>query len=359
MSDGPSDTSPAKSRWFRFSPRLALLRQNAFSAETPRRLVWRDRLSRLSAVVVAVALVGSLVGQVLRDRWVVTALLMYIPLPVVGLAAVAVDLLRGGRTLRRPRFGFAGIGLLSAVFGALPLVAWGAKLSLSSGGGTLTVMQWNVRWGGTGGEAGWQSIVADVRQRSPDIVILSEAPGQERISEMLGQLGGSWQSVHIENAPRAHYLYRLLVASRYPVTLERETPITNGMTMEATVVSDKETMRLLVVDGESNPLLSRTQRLSDVLALCRAASKRGRPIDVLAGDVHSVGRSIGFDAFPEKGNRLASDNARGWRGTFPSWCPLYDIDHVWLGGYLSARECAFVTNRHTDHRGQTVRVRMP
>jgi endonuclease/exonuclease/phosphatase (EEP) superfamily protein YafD len=129
--------------------------------------------------------------------------------------------------------------------------------------------------------------------------------------------------------------------------------------MEATVVSDKGTMRILVVDGESSPLLSRTQRLSDVLALTRAASKRGQSIDLIAGDFNAVGRSIGFDAFADKGFRLASDRARGWRGTFPSWCPLYDIDHVWVGGYPSATECTFVTNRHTDHRGQVVRVRMP
>src|SRR5689334_908290 len=106
MSDSPSDTPPAKSRRFGFSPRLGLNCKNALSAEAPGRRAWLGRLSRLSAVVVAVALVGSLVGQVVRDRWVVTALLMYVPLPVVGLAAVAVDLLRGGRTLRRPRFGF-------------------------------------------------------------------------------------------------------------------------------------------------------------------------------------------------------------------------------------------------------------
>ena len=86
---------------------------------------------------------------------------------------------------------------------------------------------------------------------------------------------------------------------------------------------------------------------------------RAGPIDLIAGDFNTVGRSIGFDAFAQKGYQLASDRARGWRGTFPSWCPLYDIDHVWVGGYLSASECTFVTNPHTDHRGQTVRVRMP
>src|SRR3982751_1458018 len=112
----------------------------------PPRRPWRGRVLRVSATVIALALLASLAGQLLRDRWVVTALLMYIPLPLVGLLSVAADLLGGGRTLRRPRFGFGGIGLLSAVFGALPLVAWGAKPGATSLGPTMTVMQWNVRW---------------------------------------------------------------------------------------------------------------------------------------------------------------------------------------------------------------------
>src|SRR4051794_12627892 len=158
------------------------------SPSPPPRRVRRGRALQVSATLIALALVASLAGQLVRDRWVVTALLMYIPLPLVGLLSVAVDLLRGGRTLRRPRFGFAGIGVLSAIFGALPLVAWGPKPGPAAGAGTLTVMQWNVRWGGTGGEAGWQSIVADVRQRSPDVVILSEAADPPRVSGMLAQL---------------------------------------------------------------------------------------------------------------------------------------------------------------------------
>src|SRR3954454_2245575 len=102
----------------------------------PPRRAWRGRVLRVSATVIALALLASLAGQLLRDRWVVTALLMYIPLPLVGLLSIAVDLLGGGRTLKRPRFGFAGIGLLSAVFGALPLVAWGPKPGPTSLGPT-------------------------------------------------------------------------------------------------------------------------------------------------------------------------------------------------------------------------------
>src|SRR3954447_9240806 len=115
----------------------------------PPRRPWRGRVLRVSATVIALALLASLAGQLLRDRWVVTALLMYIPLPLVGLLSVAVDLLCGGRGLEGPRFGFAGIGLLSAGFGALPLVAWGPKPGPTARGPTMTVMQWNVRWGGT------------------------------------------------------------------------------------------------------------------------------------------------------------------------------------------------------------------
>src|SRR4051812_4067729 len=116
------------------------------SPSPPPRRFQRGRVLQVSATVIALALVASLAGQLLRDRSVVAALLMYIPLPLVGLASTGVDLLRGGRTLRRPRFGFAGIGLLSAVLGALPLVAWGSKTSQTAGGRTLTVIQWNVRW---------------------------------------------------------------------------------------------------------------------------------------------------------------------------------------------------------------------
>ena len=72
-------------------------------------------------------------------------------------------------------------------------------------------------------------------------------------------------------------------------------------------------------------------------------------------------RGVGFDPFPELsgGYRLASRSAVGWRGTFPSECPLLDIDHVWLGRGLPIRDCELFGHAACDHRGQSVSFYLP
>ena len=77
--------------------------------------------------------------------------------------------------------------------------------------------------------------------------------------------------------------------------------------------------------------------------------------------MNSVGRSIGFDALASAGDgyRLASTRAAGWRGTFPAWCPLYDIDHIWARrGSIEVLSCEFFSNGSTNHRGQVAGIRM-
>jgi len=115
-------------------------------------------------------------------------------------------------------------------------------------------------------------------------------------------------------------------------------------------------VRILVVDGKSNPFASRLPFLRAVAELCRAAAEEGRPFDALAGDFNAPGRGIGFDSLTAQGYSLAGRSAAGWRGTFPSWLPLYDIDHVWLRPGLRLRSCTLFTGAASDHRGQFVSV---
>jgi hypothetical protein len=138
------------------------------------------------------AAVGGLIGQILRDRWPVVALLMYVPLLPVGLAALGLDAIGRGRTLPRARFGLSAVGIVAAVVGLAlgighaPPSAPGAP-SISA----ITVLQWNLRWGGGGGghdgEADrWGSLCDDVARHAPDIVILSESPGENRLPPVSG-----------------------------------------------------------------------------------------------------------------------------------------------------------------------------
>src|SRR3954471_1826271 len=118
----------------------------------PRRTRLR-RLADAAGVALAVPLTLGLFGQLLRDRTTPLLYLNYIPVVPLGAAAVAFDLLRRGRTVRRPRFGYAAIGALAVLVGAVPLV--GLRPERQGGpataGKTLTVLHWNVRWGGRGG----------------------------------------------------------------------------------------------------------------------------------------------------------------------------------------------------------------
>jgi hypothetical protein len=117
-------------------------------------------------------------------------------------------------------------------------------------------------------------------------------------------------------------------------------------------------VRLLVVDGQSNPFYSRLPFLRAIAEACQRAADTGHPYDAVVGDFNTPSRSIGFDALAAQGYTLASRSARGWRGTFPSLMPVYDIDHVWLAPKIHVRSCTLFNGPSTDHRGQFVRLRM-
>lgn len=117
-------------------------------------------------------------------------------------------------------------------------------------------------------------------------------------------------------------------------------------------------MRVLAVDGMSDPRLSRTRRLLELADECARADREGRPVDLIAGDFNSVGTSIGFNALASTagGYALASRQTRGWRATWPSYFPMYDIDHVWVSKRWGVIGCDRFSTLGSDHRAQVVDV---
>jgi len=219
------------------------------------------------------------------------------------------------------------------------------------------VIQWNVRWGGGGSGADgkqerWDSICQDIARHTPDIILLSESPRRERIEHLEHTLGAEWTSVVSQSEQRAHYLYRMVVLSRWPVILEREAAIPTGRVMQGLVSAPGGNVRVLVVDGESHVWHERVPRLRAVAQFCRDAEAAGQPINIIAGDFNAIGRSIGFDAIAEAGYYSATKN----RATWPSICPVYDIDHLWVGNGRGVMSVEQRTNLATDHIGNTVRL---
>jgi endonuclease/exonuclease/phosphatase (EEP) superfamily protein YafD len=323
--------------------------------------------ARGRAVVAAGALslmaLGA-VGQIARDRNVPLALMMYIPLLPVGLCAVAVDLLARGRCVPRVRFGLAIAGAAAAVWGGALMTGGSSPEPAPPGSTEISLLHWNVMWGGHD-PSQWRETAAKIVLRNPDLVVLSEAPSDDRVADALSQSGPRWNVVYITNPPKTGYWYNPMVCSRGPLKIERRVDIRNGAAMSVLAGVKGRTVRLLVVDGKSDPRILRTPMLHDIAAACDEAARRDEPIDLVVGDFNSMGRSIGFDALTVAGGggyRRAAPVSGGWRATWPAPVPLYDIDHVWLRSSLAGPRivgCELFSSRRTDHRGQFVRLAFP
>ncbi|WP_435008517.1 endonuclease/exonuclease/phosphatase family protein [Tundrisphaera lichenicola] len=318
--------------------------------------VWLIRKAITIGLVLSIA--AGVVGQVLRDRSVVLALLMYLPLLPLGLAAVGWDAIRRGRGLLGPRFGLGGLGLATVIGSTWPMIGSGPG---TSHGPEISVLHWNVIWGGGQGLSPGRraSIRREILDREADLIVLSEAPPDDWLDGLVASMGPGASRVQVQHGPRDSYWYKLVVCSKGPLRLVRRESIADGAGMVVEAEVRGRVVRLLVVDAKSNPLLSRTPRLLDIARACRRAREAGEPIDVVAGDFNSVGRSLGFDAIEAEGYVLASRASRGWRGTFPSPMPVFDIDHVWVRRELPGLRDELFTNFASDHRGQVVRFGIP
>ncbi len=226
----------------------------------------------------------------------------------------------------------------------------------------MTFLHWNVLWGGRPRtDASWESIQADILRRSPDVIVLSEAPPDARLDSLGRKLGPGWTSVRVEHDATKPYWYKLVAFSRWPVRRGKIVPIRNGTAVEVRVARPGRPIRLLVVDGQSKITQLRTPMLLDVAGACRTASEAGAPYDIVVGDFNAVERSLGFEALRSTagGYQLASMSSTGWRGTWPMPLPIYDIDHVWVHAGGQILSCSLFANLASDHRGQLVRLTFP
>jgi endonuclease/exonuclease/phosphatase family metal-dependent hydrolase len=326
--------------------------------------LWRrtiKTLARMAAYGSAILLAIGPIGQVLRDRSIATALLMYIPLLPVGAVAVAADLAWRGRSLPRIRFGLTVAGLAAMTWSAHELTGSGISGEPARGDREVSVLHWNVQWGGGlfRGPVTWAAQRAAMVGMKTDLIVLSEAPPGDWLDRLVSDLGPGASYVGIQHDPSQPYSFHLAVCSRWPIRLEEHLRFPGGSGMSVVAEVPGRALRLLVVDGLSSPFRSRLPFLRAVADACREADAAGRPYDLILGDFNTPSRSLGFQDLEALDYRLTGRSAPGWRGTFPAWLPVYDIDHVWLARDLGLGSCTFFNGSHSDHRGQLVRILLP
>ena len=316
---------------------------------------------RAGAVGLAAMIAAGLAGQLVRDPVPASALLMYIPLPMIGAIALVVDLPCRGRAISSPKFALAAMGAAAIAWSSATMIGTGGSEDSRPGDREVSILHENVLWGGgpVRSPQTWSDQRADLVARNPDLIVLSEAPPADWMAQLIRDLGPGASLVEVQNEPTSPYWYHLVVASRWPLRMEGHFRFSGGAGMAVAARVDGRPLRLLVVDGISRPTQSRLPFLGAIAAACREARLAGRPFDLVLGDFNTPARSLGFDGLAGLGYRLAGRFAPGWRGTFPAWVPVYDIDHIWVGDRLRIRSEALFDGPHSDHRGQLVRLLVP
>jgi endonuclease/exonuclease/phosphatase family metal-dependent hydrolase len=306
---------------------------------------------RLGFVLSWLCLALAVTGYAARDRWAGVAVLSYVPLLPIALTSMALAALQSARV--RARKALFGVSLIAVIWALPAMVGWGTpRLDHAPLASAVRLLHWNVLWGGPRGFDGMRdTIVAE----APDVVVLSEAPREAPLADLVARLGRGWSMVHVQNPEPANYWYKMVVASRWPVRLLGEQAVDRGRTMLAQIDAPERSLRILVVDGQSDPARDRTKMLRDVAKIVRGEDRAGTPVDVLAGDFNAPGRSLGFDELFQAGYSLAASVSHSWRATWPSFLPLLDLDHVLLRDSI-AFDCRFFSNPNSDHRGQVVRL---
>jgi endonuclease/exonuclease/phosphatase family metal-dependent hydrolase len=303
----------------------------------------------------------ALVGHFVRGRAIWLEMSLYLPLVPLGVVVVVLGSILGSFGKRSEAVAILLLGLVSIFVGGQWMIGRGPGLQsvVVDPANTVRVIHWNVLWGGFAPiREGWASMVDEIASRSPDLVILSEAASFPQRRQLIARLGTGWNEISAESPPwQSAYRNRIAILSRWPMRSVGAPRIRNGSTYEVIVEHPKRPIHLLAIDGKSQPTIPRSPMLEDIALICgRAEHSALGPIDIIAGDFNCVGRTRGFDDIREAsgGFAPASESSTGWRATWPSWLPIYDIDHVWVRHANRITSCVLFSRIATDHRGQMV-----
>ncbi len=301
--------------------------------------------------LITLSLLSLLSAQLVRDRGLLSMLLMCLPPWPLALVAVVWDARLRGHAWR-PRWLLGGVAIVAA--------AWSLAMTWSPARAPeglptqrlLRVVQWNTQWGGKRREGAAAALMDALDAQGADIVCLSEAPARENFDPGWSARHPTWHTLTVENTPRPSYSYRLTLTSRHPIRLVRETDLETGHTALFNVDVPGMPLRVMMVDLESMFTKRRTPSLEQ---LGRELAKT--PVDLLLGDFNATSRFRGFDAIAANGYRRAALWSGAWRATWPSVLPLLDIDHVWVRGGLDIVASHFFRSAGIDHRGQRTSLR--
>ncbi|HMP89195.1 MAG TPA: endonuclease/exonuclease/phosphatase family protein [Kiritimatiellia bacterium] len=208
----------------------------------------------------------------------------------------------------------------------------------------VRILHWNTAWGVLGVE----SLVRTMADDEPDIVMISEPPRLDMISDI------AYHALGMENIFSDA---GMTIASHYPITYLGSIPIQNGAAWHVMVYTDHGPLHFVGVDLISRPNLPRRAPLHALAHWVTTRTNR-EPL-VMVGDFNTPHDSVMFQPLRRHLNHAYEVRGRGWPYTWPVPFPVFAIDHAWVGDDITVNGYHLKTTRFSDHKRQIVDISLP
>jgi len=328
----PLKRLPLVGRWWRSSAP-----QRGF------KMIARRGLSFLLQAGFVMLLCCWLVGQITRDRNLLTGLLFYIPAPCVLGAGLAAGLHALYRRKGRPAVFFL-LGCLLPLYVVADVDNQWAPPAIAapSEGLSLRLIHWNIAWGWKG----WEVVSQQLEDYNADIQILSEVP--QRITE-------GFVAARTDSERDVEVFAPMIAVSRGQLGefrwLLRARDLHIGLfpwTIEG------QTVHIMAVDLPSDPLAVREESLGKLLALMEEHAP-----DLVVGDFNAPRRSRAISPLPAGYVHAYEAAGSGWSYTWPSPVPVLAIDQCIVSDRLEPQQYRLISSLHSDHCMQVFDFRVP
>lgn len=293
-------------------------------------------VSVVDRLVSALAL-AWLLGALLKDRWLFSRFLYYIPAPamvVIGLGWMAIR----GRSTGWRKVLLVGVGALPALAKILVVdFAWNTPPPPSAN--PIRIVHWNV-WHA---RPGIEPVISTLLQDQADIVVLSEPPEGEDLNRIAHAVlpGATPYSVN-----------SVALLCRFPFEDIGGVWFSGGRAWCAQVDTPQGRMLLVGSDIQANPLGNRGVPLEGI---AEWVEKQDPTIPILViGDFNTTRDSVHFSRLRRNLKNAYEEVGRGWPYTWPVPVPMTSIDHAWFNPGVEVHSYELRSAWCSDHRRQVL-----
>lgn len=203
------------------------------------------------------------------------------------------------------------------------------------------VLLWNLR----NGQSGWDGVLQRLGEISPSIAVIIEGGRQPERFET--------EFPEYEITP-LHAGMAILARGQISEVEYQEFANRRGKYLSAWVQASGHGYRIVAIDLDSDPLLSRRELIQAVADL--AAQHAHEPL-LIAGDFNTPRDSVHFRLLRRHAKHTWEAAGVGYGNTWPYPLPVLQLDHIWFNEHVQVSNCEHLSSLHSDHRIVLTRCR--